>query len=51
MESHKAGFPPSLEIPAGFPHSHGLDDWIDVFSYPSKSNHRYRKGLVTDVTP
>ena len=29
MESHEAGFPPfphSLEIPAGFPHSHGLDD-------------------------
>jgi hypothetical protein len=31
MESHKAGFPPfphSLEIPSGFPHSHGLDDEI-----------------------
>jgi hypothetical protein len=31
MESHEAGFPlfpHSLEIPAGFPHSHGLDDWI-----------------------
>src|SRR6478672_7233730 len=31
MESHEAGFPPfphSLEIPSGFPHSHGLDDWI-----------------------
>ena len=28
MESHKAGFPlfpPSLEIPSGFPHSHGFD--------------------------
>jgi hypothetical protein len=30
VESHEAGFPPfplSLEIPSGFPHSHGLDDW------------------------
>ena len=37
MESHEAGFPPlphSLEIPSGFPHSHGLDDWIYVFSCP-----------------
>jgi hypothetical protein len=28
MESQEAGFPPfphSLEIPLGFPHSHGLD--------------------------
>jgi hypothetical protein len=35
MESHKAGFPPfphSLEIPSGFPHYHGLDDWMYVFS-------------------
>jgi hypothetical protein len=34
MESHDAGFPPfphSLEIPSGFPHSHGLDDWMYVF--------------------
>jgi hypothetical protein len=37
MESQEAGFPPfphSLEIPSGFPHSHGLDDYIVVFSYP-----------------
>jgi hypothetical protein len=53
MESHDAGFPPfphSLEIPLGFPHSHGLDDWIYVFSYFFNSNHRHRKGLVTDVS-
>ena len=38
MESHETGFPPfphSLEIPLGFPHSHGLDDRIYVLSYPS----------------
>src|SRR5438552_107159 len=32
-ESHETGFPPfphSSEIPSGFPHSHGLDDWIYV---------------------
>ena len=31
MESHEAGFPPfphSLEIPSGFPHSHGLGDGL-----------------------
>ena len=53
MESHETGFPPfphSLEIPSGFPHSHGLDDWIYVFSCPLNSNHRHRKGLVTDVS-
>ena len=53
MESHKTGFPPfphSVEIPSGFPHSHGLDDWIYVFSCPLNSNHRHRKGLVTDVS-
>src|ERR1035438_6436430 len=53
MESHEAGFPPfphSLEIPSGFPHSHGLDDWIYVFYNPLNSNHRHRKGLVTDVS-
>ena len=53
MESHDAGFPPfphSLEIPLGFPHSHGHDDWIYVFLMPLKSNHRHRKGLVTDVS-
>jgi hypothetical protein len=50
---HDAGFPPfphSLEIPSGFPHSHGLDDWIYVFSNPLNSNHSHRKGLVTDVS-
>ena len=53
MESHRAGFPlfpHSLEIPSGFPHSHGLDDWIYVFSCPLTPNHRHRKGLVTDVS-
>src|ERR1700677_426520 len=53
MESHEAGFPPfphSVEIPSGFPYSHGLDDWIYVFSCPLKSNHRPRKRLVTDVS-
>jgi hypothetical protein len=53
MESHDAGFPPfphSLEIPWVFPHSHGLDDWIYVFSGPLNWNHRHRKGLVTDVS-
>src|ERR1039457_4293290 len=53
MESHEAGFPPfphSLEIPSGLPHFHGLDDWVYVFSCPLYSNHRYRKGLVTDVS-
>jgi hypothetical protein len=33
MESHKAGFPlfpHSLEIPSGFPHSHGLDGGLGV---------------------
>jgi hypothetical protein len=53
MESHEAGFPPfphSLEIPSGLPHSHGLDGWIYVLSYPLNSNHRHRKGLVTDVS-
>src|ERR1700689_4717511 len=37
MESHEAGFPlfpHPLEIPSGLPHSHGLDDWIYVFSCP-----------------
>jgi competence protein ComEA len=53
MESHDAGFPPfphSVEIPSGFPHSHGLNDWIYVFSCPLNSNYRHRKGLVTDVS-
>jgi len=40
----------SLEIPSGFPHSHALDGWIYVFSSPLNSNHRHRKGLVTDVS-
>ena len=43
-------FPHSLEIPSGFPHSHGLDDRTYVFSSPLNSNHRHRKGLVTDVS-
>jgi len=33
MESHRTGFPPSpllLEIPSGFPHSHRLDDGINI---------------------
>jgi len=53
MESHDAGFPPfphSLEIPSGFPHSHGLDDWLYVFLCPSNSHYSHRKGLVTDVS-
>ena len=58
MESQEAGFPPfphSLEIPLGFPHSHGLD-----CGHVSKVNNKrkarkpdlrpfHRKGLVTDV--
>jgi hypothetical protein len=53
VESHEAGFPPfphALEIPSGLPHSHGLEDRTYVFSCPFNSNHRYRKGLVTDVS-
>ena len=53
LESHDAGFPPfphSLEIPSGFPHSHGLGGWIYVFSCPLDPNHSHRKGLVTDVS-
>ena len=58
MESQEAGLPPfphSLEIPLGFPHSHGLD-----CGHVSKVNNKrkarkpdlqpfHRKGLVTDV--
>src|SRR5277367_2213816 len=58
LESQEAGFPPfphSLEIPLGFPHSHGLD-----CGHVSKVNNKrkarkpdlrpfHRKGLVTDV--
>jgi len=54
MESHEAGFPPfphSLEIPSGFPHSHGLDDWGYMSSRAHFNWKRcYRKGLVTDVS-
>ena len=53
MESHEAVFPPfphSFEIPSGFPHSHGLDDRIYVFSCPLNSKRRHRKGLVTYVS-
>jgi hypothetical protein len=52
MESHEAGFPAfphSVEIPSGFPHFHGLGDLTYVFSCPLDSNHRHRKGLVTNV--
>jgi hypothetical protein len=58
MESHKAGFPPfphSLEIPSGFPHSHGLDDEIRYLETTAKTSPGRqlqplcRKGLVTDV--
>ena len=53
MESQEAGFPPfphSLEIPSGFPHSHGLDDWLCLL-VPLNSNHRHPcKGFVTDVS-
>jgi hypothetical protein len=58
MESQEAGFPPfphSLEIPLGFPHSHGLDCG-HVSKVNNKSKARkpdlrpfHRKGLVTDV--
>jgi hypothetical protein len=52
-ESHEAGLPPfphSVEIPSGFPHSHGLDYWTYVFSCPLNSNYLHRKGIVTDVS-
>jgi hypothetical protein len=45
MESHEAGFPPSLEIPSGFPHSHGLDDEIFVLLYPSTRIIATARGL------
>jgi hypothetical protein len=51
MESHKAGFPPfphSLEIPAGFPHSHGLDDELSIFKQ-DKTKPKPPQGAVTDV--
>ena len=35
---------------SGFPHSHGLDDWIYIFSCPLNPMTHYRKGLVTDVS-
>jgi hypothetical protein len=53
MESHEAGFPTfphSLEILSGFPHSHGLDDWIYVSYCPLNPKPSPRKGLVTDVS-
>jgi hypothetical protein len=34
LELRERIFPHSLEIPSGFPHSHGLGDWIYVFSSP-----------------
>jgi hypothetical protein len=49
MESHEAGFPPfphSLEIPSGFPHSHGLDDWIYIFrTHSARSVGTAARGL------
>jgi hypothetical protein len=42
---------PAVEIwKAKKPASHGLDDWIYVFSCPLNSNHRHGKGLVADVS-
>ena len=59
MESQSAGFPPfphSLEIPSGFPHSHGHGyDEISIEKQRQspaanqKLSHQLRKGLVTDV--
>jgi hypothetical protein len=42
MESQEAGFPPfphSLEIPSGFPHSHGLDGEIGYLEAPVETQH------------
>src|ERR1700744_4168519 len=53
LESHEAGFPPfphSLEVPSGLPHSHGLGDRLYVFSCSPHTNHRHRKGVVTNVS-
>lgn len=51
MESRKpvSTLPTLFGNPSGFPHSRDLDDWIYVFSCPRHSNHRHRKGLITDV--
>ena len=58
MESHEAGFPPfphPLEIPAGFPHSHGYGDGCYIFqdrkTPPGTRNqsHFRRKGVVNHV--
>jgi len=58
MESHEAGFPPfphPLEIPAGFPHSHGYGDGCYIFqdrkTPPGNRNqsHFRRKGVVNHV--
>src|ERR1700722_7127738 len=56
VESQEAGFPPfphSLEIPSGFPHSHGLGCWH--ISRCKSMRDRSQglldlKGLVTDVS-
>ena len=43
MENHKAGFPPfphPLEIPSGFPHSHGYGD----------DYHLYKTGHSQPIT-
>jgi hypothetical protein len=57
MESQKAGFPlfpHPLEIPAGFPHYHGYDDYHEVEDRQSPpktriQSHSHRKGLVNHV--
>jgi hypothetical protein len=49
-ENYEAGFPPYVEIPSGFQHSHGVDDWVYIFSCPLNSNQSRRMGLVTDVS-
>jgi hypothetical protein len=45
LEVRERIFPHSLEIPSEFPHSHGLDDWIYVFSYPSIQTIEAARGL------
>jgi hypothetical protein len=57
MESHRTGFPPFpplLEIPSGFPHSHRFDWGIHIQNYRKRQriyrSNPPRKGLVTDVS-
>jgi len=40
----------NLQSDGGPYNSHSLDDWMYDFSCPVNSNHRHRKGLVTDVS-